>query len=43
MLRIGQKAPDFTVSAHDGTTVRLADYRGKAVVLWFYPRASTGG
>jgi len=42
MLAIGTPAPDFTVTAHDGATVRLADFRGKTVVLWFYPKANTG-
>jgi peroxiredoxin Q/BCP len=43
MLKIGDPAPDFTVQAHDGSTVRLSDYRGKKVVLWFYPKADTPG
>jgi peroxiredoxin Q/BCP len=43
MLKIGDPAPDFSVSAHDGTTVRLSDYRGRKVVLWFYPKADTPG
>jgi peroxiredoxin Q/BCP len=43
MLAIGTQAPDFTVTAHDGSTVRLAAFRGKTVVLWFYPKANTGG
>jgi peroxiredoxin len=43
MLAVGAQAPDFTVTAHDGSTVRLADLRGKKVVLWFYPKANTGG
>jgi len=42
MLAVGSQAPDFTVMAHDGSTVRLADFRGKKVVLWFYPKANTG-
>jgi peroxiredoxin len=37
------KAPEFTCKAHDGTTVRLRDYRGRKVVLWFYPKADTPG
>jgi peroxiredoxin Q/BCP len=41
MLAIGSLAPDFTVTAHDGSTVCLRDFRGKKVVLWFYPKAST--
>jgi peroxiredoxin len=43
MLAIGTQAPDFAVTAHDGSLVRLSDFRGKKVVLWFYPKASTGG
>lgn len=43
MLAVGAQAPEFTVTAHDGATVRLADWRGKKVVLWFYPKANTGG
>jgi peroxiredoxin len=43
MLAVGTPAPDFTVTAHDGSTVRLVDWRGKKVVLWFYPKANTGG
>ena len=42
-LEIGDPAPDFTATAHDGKTVSLKDYSGKKLVLWFYPRASTGG
>ncbi len=43
MLEVGSQAPDFTATAHDGSTVRLRDFRGKKVVLWFYPKAGTGG
>ena len=43
MLAVGDVAPDFSVKDHAGNEVRLGDYRGKTVVLWFYPRASTGG
>ncbi len=43
MLELGTEAPDFAVTAHDGSTVRLSDLRGKKVVLWFYPKANTGG
>jgi thioredoxin-dependent peroxiredoxin len=39
----GQMAPDFEVSAHDGSTVRLSDLRGGKVILFFYPRADTPG
>ena len=43
MLAPGQSAPDFDVTDHQGNRVRLSDYRGKRVVLWFYPKASTPG
>lgn len=43
MLAKGDAAPDFEVGAHDGSTVKLSDYRGKKVVLWFYPKADTPG
>ncbi len=42
-LRVGDVAPDFTVTSHTGTPVSLSEYRGRKVILWFYPRASTGG
>jgi peroxiredoxin Q/BCP len=43
MLEVGEKAPEFTVLDHTGKTRRLSDYRGKTVVLWFYPKADTPG
>jgi peroxiredoxin Q/BCP len=43
MLKAGDTAPDFEVLDHTGRTVRLSDYRGKLVVLWFYPKADTPG
>ncbi len=43
MLRIGQKAPDFTAQAHTGETVKLSQFRGKTVVLFFYVKAGTTG
>jgi peroxiredoxin len=43
MLTVGTPAPDFTITAHDGSTIRLAELQGKKVVLWFYPKANTGG
>lgn len=42
-LKIGDKAPDFTVRDQDGNTVKLSDYRGKKVVLYFYPKDMTPG
>ena len=43
MLQIGDTAPEFTATAHTGETVRLSQFRGKPVVLWFYPKADTPG
>jgi peroxiredoxin len=43
MLEVGDVAPDFAVGDHTGKTRRLSDYRGKTVVLWFYPKADTPG
>ena len=42
-LTIGTKAPDFTVNDQDGKPVKLSDYRGNKVVLYFYPRDQTPG
>ena len=43
MLEVGTPAPEFEVSGHDGNLVRLADLRGKKVLLWFYAKADTPG
>lgn len=43
MLKPGDTAPDFAVQDHTGRTVRLSDFRGREVVLWFYPKADTPG
>jgi len=43
MIQAGATAPRFTLPDQDGTPVSLADYAGKTVVLWFYPKASTPG
>lgn len=42
-LAIGQKAPQFELPASNGETVKLADYLGKNVVLYFYPKDMTPG
>lgn len=43
MLKEGDAAPGFRSTADDGRTVSLADYRGKNLVLYFYPKADTSG
>ncbi len=43
MVAEGDPAPDFEAKAHTGETVRLSDYKGRIVVLYFYPRAMTPG
>jgi len=42
-MKVHDKAPDFTLQDQDGKEVSLKDLRGKTVVLFFYPRASTPG
>ena len=42
-LKVGDVAPDFVVQDHTGREVRLSDYRGQTIVLWFYPQADTPG
>ncbi len=42
-IELGKKAPDFTLSADDGTKVKLSSLRGNPVVLYFYPRDDTPG
>jgi len=43
MLKVGQKAPEFTLKTDDGSEVSLKDFRGRRVVLFFYPKANTPG
>lgn len=43
MLKVGDPAPDFEALDHNGNRVKLSDFRGKKLVLWFYPKADTGG
>ena len=43
MLQIGTKAPMFEGADENGNTVRLTDYAGKKLVLYFYPKDSTPG
>lgn len=43
MLPVGSQAPDFLVNDHNGNRITLKQFRGKKVVLWFYPKADTPG
>ncbi|MGN6103835.1 MAG: thioredoxin-dependent thiol peroxidase [Kofleriaceae bacterium] len=42
-LEVGKKAPAFTLESSDGGKVKLSDFAGKTVVLYFYPRDNTPG
>ena len=42
-LKQGDKVPDFTVNNQDGHPVSLQDYKGKKLIVFFYPKASTPG
>ena len=43
ILSGGQKAPDFSLTDQDGKTVKLSDFRGRRLLLYFYPKADTPG
>ena len=43
MLKEGDKAPDFNAKDQDGRDVKLSDFKGKRVVLYFYPKDDTPG
>lgn len=43
MLEIGVKAPDFELPDQNGDIHKLSDYRGRKVILYFYPRDNTAG
>ncbi|HZD04007.1 MAG TPA: thioredoxin-dependent thiol peroxidase [Longimicrobiales bacterium] len=43
MVQRGDRAPDFTLPADDGSEVSLSDFRGRTLVLYFYPRDDTPG
>ena len=43
MIEVGDPAPDFSLLADDGRTVSLKDFRGKRIVLYFYPKDDTPG
>lgn len=43
MLEVGTKAPDFELKDQNGNMIRLSDYLGKKVILYFYPKDNTPG
>ena len=43
MPKVGDRAPDFRVTDHTGKERTLGEFRGRRVVLWFYPKADTPG
>ncbi|MDP2479295.1 MAG: thioredoxin-dependent thiol peroxidase [Candidatus Palauibacterales bacterium] len=43
MVREGERAPEFELESDRGDTVRLEDFRGRRVVLYFYPKDDTSG
>ena len=42
-LKMGDKAPDFNATDQDGNPIRLRDFKGKKLILYFYPKDSTPG
>jgi peroxiredoxin Q/BCP len=42
-LKEGSKVPNFTVNDQDGNTISLSDYKGKKLIVFFYPKANTPG
>jgi thioredoxin-dependent peroxiredoxin len=43
ILKVGQRAPEFTAKADDGKDISLKEFRGKNVILYFFPKAMTSG
>ena len=43
MLKVGAKAPSFSLKCDDGKTLSLADFAGQRVLLFLYPKANTSG
>ena len=42
-VKNGEQAPDFTLPSDEGNDIQLSEFRGKTVILYFYPKAGTGG
>jgi peroxiredoxin Q/BCP len=43
LLAVGTQAPEFTTTDQDGTKRSLSDFKGKKVILYFYPKDNTSG
>ena len=43
MLNVGDQAPDFSLPSHTGDKVSLKDFKGKTLILYFFPKADTPG
>lgn len=43
MLNVGDKAPDFSLPTDSGSAISLAEFEGKKLVLYFFPKADTPG
>ena len=43
MLNVGDKAPDFSLPGHTGDELSWKDFKGKNLVLYFFPKADTPG
>ena len=43
MLKIGDKAPEFTLISDEGKEVSLAGFKGKRILIFFFPKANTSG
>ena len=43
LLKKGDKAPPFSLENYDGTQIALDDFKGKNIIIWFFPKASTPG
>ena len=41
MLKVGDNIPNINVTTHKGETINLTNFKGKKVILFFYPRANT--
>ena len=43
LLDVGSNAPDFSLPNQNGELISLSDFKGKKVIIWFYPKANTPG